>query len=168
MRYTLWSRDRLLGETDLDFIYREHGFRCGWLHPSELGERLLPSATGVPPALRTLYSIGPDPTARADVAAAVDLEAAFELQLRRPCGAVVATESIAVIDTHYLLAIGASDDELCDEDSLDVQEDAQRDMPLEAWSSDGDEVNVQTFSMEESDLPRYQIQVELVDPDALP
>lgn len=166
MRYTLWSRDRLLGETDLDFIYREHGFRCGWLHPSELGERLLPSATGVPPALRTLYSIGPDPTARADVAAAVDLEAAFELQLRRPCGAVVATESIAVIDTHYLLAIGMSD--LGDPDGFDGDEDAQSDVPLEACSSDGDEVNVQTFSMEESDLPRYQIQVELVDPDALP
>ena len=166
MRYTLWSRDRLLGETDLEFLFREDGFRCGWLHPSVLGTRLMPTATGVPPALRTLYNIGPDATARADVASAIDLEQALELQLRRPCGAVVATESIAVIDTHYVLSIAQSD--RCDQDSCDEDANAPGEVPLEPWSTDGDGVSVQEFSMEEMEFPRYQIQVRLVARDALP
>ena len=166
MRYTLWSRDRLLGETDLEFLFREDGFRCGWLHPSVLGTRLMPTATDVPPALRTLYNIGPDATARADVASAVDLEQALELQLRRPCGALVATESIAIIDTHYLLSIANGD--VRDQESLDRDEEAQSEVPLEPWSTAGDEVEQQAFSMEEREFPRYQIQVQLVDRDALP
>lgn len=166
MRYTVWSRDRLLGETDLEFIYREDGFRCGWLHPSELGGRLLPSVTGVPPALRTLYNIGPDPTARADVAAAVDLEAAFELQLRGPSGEVIATESIAVIDTHYLLSIARN--YVCDQDGFDGDEEAESDALLDSWSGVADEVSLEAPSMEESEFPGYQIQVRLVDRDALP
>src|SRR5690349_422046 len=82
--YTLWSRGRLLGETDLGFIYRDNGFRCGWLHPTEIGERILPEAAGVAPALRVEFMIGPDENAHADVLAAVDREVALELELRGP------------------------------------------------------------------------------------
>lgn len=51
MRYTVWSRGRQLGETDLGFAFRYNGLRCGWFHPTECGDRLLPIATAVSPAL---------------------------------------------------------------------------------------------------------------------
>src|SRR5918911_4775108 len=108
MRYTLWSRGRLLGETDLGFVYRENGFRCGWFHPTAAGDRLMPAATGIGPALRTESMIGPDATAHADLLSAIDRAEALELELRGPDGAVIATEHIAIIDTHYLLSLAES------------------------------------------------------------
>ena len=59
MQYTVWSRGRLLGETDLGFIYRENRHRCGWFHPNDLGEQLMPAAVGVAPAMRVEWAIGP-------------------------------------------------------------------------------------------------------------
>lgn len=165
MRYTLWSRGRLLGETDLDFVYRENGFRCGWLEPTELGHRLMPAATGVAPALRTECIIGPDATARADLLAAVDQEEALELQLRGPGGALIATESIGIIDTHYLLSIPESD--LGDENADDADQEPEVEAILEAWGADRDLVNLQPPSEEETEFPRYQIQARLADRDWL-
>lgn len=159
MRYTLWSRGRLLGETDLEFIYREDGFRCGWLHPSALGDRLMPTATGVGPALRTLCIIGPDATARADAATAADQEEALELQLRGPRGAVIATETIAVIDTHYLLSIPNSD--LGDKNPVDADQEPGMDEMLETWTTYRDHVSVERYSLDAMEFPRYQIQVRL-------
>jgi len=165
MRYTLWSRGRLLGETNLGFVYRENGFRCGWLHPTELGDRLMEVASGVAPALRAQWMIGSEATARADVLSAIDQAEALELQLRGPDGAVIATESIAIIDTHYLLSLAESD--LDHGDAVDADEAPEIDSLLEAWSADRDLVNLQLPSDEEPDFPRYQIQV-LVDQNSLP
>src|SRR5215813_4118634 len=103
--YTILSRGRPLGTTDLGFIYRPRGFRCGWLHPTPLGERLLPIASGVAPALRAEYLLGPDPTFHADVLAASDQADALDLQLRREDGIVIETSDIGIIDTEYLLSI---------------------------------------------------------------
>lgn len=166
VRYTLWSRGRLLGETDLGFIFRPDGFRMGWFHPTALGDRLMPIATGVSPALRTLCMIGPDPTAQADVQSAVDQAEALELELRGPDGAAIATEEIGIIDTHYLLELARSDpredEELSPEEEAAVQEMLEEfidDEPLELDLSSEDE---------ETQFPRYQIQVQLVDHGAVP
>jgi hypothetical protein len=166
VRYTLWSRGRLLGETDLGFIFRPNGFRMGWFHPTALGDRLMPIATGVSPALRTLCMIGPDPTAQADVQAAVDQAAALELELHGPDGAVIATEDIGIIDTHYLLELARSvpreDEELSPEEEAAVQE------MLEEFADDED-VDLDLVSAEEeTEFPRYQIQVHLVDHKSIP
>jgi hypothetical protein len=167
MRYTLWSRGRLLGETNLGFVFRFGGFRCGWLHPTALGERLMPAATGVAPALRTEWMIGPDATARADVLSAVDQEQALELQLRGPDGGVIATEDIAIIDTHYLLSIAES--ELDSEDAADdAEQDAEIEALLEGWGEDADLADLDRSSEEETEFPRYQIQVRLVDHRSVP
>ncbi|HEX7942925.1 MAG TPA: hypothetical protein VF488_14025 [Gemmatimonadaceae bacterium] len=168
MPYTLWSRGRLLGETDLGFIYREDGLRCGWFHPTDLGDRLMPAATGVAPALRTEWAIGPDATTRADVLSAVDHEDALELELRGPDGAVIATKSISIIDTYYLLSIPESDPgREGAPDQLDAEEQAEIETALAEWDPDGEPVDLQLPSGEDAEFPRYQIQVRLVDHDRM-
>jgi len=108
--YTILSRGRPLGTTDLGFIYRPRGFRCGWLHPTPLGERLLPVAAGVAPAMRTEFLLGPDPTLHADVLAASDEADALALELRREDGVSIETSDIGIIDTPVVLGQEAAND----------------------------------------------------------
>jgi hypothetical protein len=167
VRYTLWSRGRLLGETDLGFVFRWNGFRTGWFHPTALGDRLMPIATGVSPALRTLCIIGPDPTAQADVQSAVDQAEALELELRGPDGAVIATDDIGIIDTHYLLELARSDPR--EDVELSAEEQAAVDKMLEAFIDDEEPLDVDLSSEEdETQFPRYQIQVHLVNHHSIP
>jgi len=164
MLYTVWSHGRQIGETDLGFAFRHNGLRCGWLHPTALGDRLIPMATGVAPALRMVYTIGRDPTAHADLCSAVDQEKALELELRAPNGAVIATEDIGVIDTHYLMSLAEYGHH--DDDILDADPEAEIET-FEVWSAENPSV-AQWSPAEESDFPRYQIQVHLVDGDSIP
>lgn len=166
--YTLWSRGRLLGQTDLGFVYRAHGFRSGWFYPTPAGERLMPAATAVAPALRLLHILGDDPTVRADFRAAVDREQALELQLRGPNGAVIATESVGIADTHYLRSIAALTLQELESDELDTGDgvpgaDASFD-ELEAF----DPPTSVDEEGEEPDHPRFQIQILLTNHDAIP
>jgi hypothetical protein len=163
-RYTVWSRGRLVGETDLGFIFRGFNSRTGWFYPTDQGEKLVASATGVSPAMRMVWAIGPDPTAEADLKAAVDAEERLELELRNPDGAVVETEDIGIIDTHYLLAIGQSHEE--EEPELTPEEQSEVDAVLEDFSMIEDEP--WQNSDEPSEMPRYQISVRLRDPSAIP
>jgi hypothetical protein len=165
MQYTLWSRNRPLGQTDLGFRYRENRVRCGWLHPTDLGYRLLPIATAVAPALRVEWAIGPDETARADILAAADRADALELELRAPNGARIETEDIGIIDTHYLESLAdcaeASDDEREELAAADLEE---IESIVEECCADEDEA----WSEETVAFPRYQIQVRLVDDASVP
>src|SRR5919199_598978 len=154
MQYTLWSRGRLLGETDLGFVFRPKGFRCGWLYPTALGERLMPAATGVAPALLTQWIVGPDPTARADVLSAVDHEEALELELRGPGGAVVTTDDIAIIDTHHLLSLARSDLGDEEDNALNPEEEAEIEALAEYWAEREAE-DEEVLSEDETEFPRY-------------
>ena len=164
MHYTLWSRGRLLGETDLGFIYRENGFRCGWFHPNEIGERLMPDATGVAPAIRIEYMIGPDQTAQADIAAASDRQEALALQLRRSDGVTIETEYISIIDTAYILSL--PEPELDLEDGEELDEEILAD--LEALEAEWAHNEIVSANEPEPEFPRYQIQVQLIDPASVP
>lgn len=167
MQYTLWSRGRLLGETDLAFVSRENGHRCGWFHPNALGERLMPEATGVAPAMRLEYSVGPDATLHADVLAACDAEEALELRLRGPNGTCIETESIAITDTHYLLSI--PDNDLIDPDEaneLTPEQQAEVDEWVAEWHAEHPETSY--IDEEEVELPRYLIQIQLIDDRSVP
>ena len=164
MQYTLWSRGRLLGETDLGFIYRENGHRTGWLHPTELGERLMPEATGVAPSLRVKWILGSDETAKADVLSAVDHEEALALELRRADGVVIETEHIAIIDTHYLLSLPVREDDLDDDVELDEEMLAE----IEELKAEFAMNEIVAANEPETELPRYQIQVRLIDPADVP
>jgi hypothetical protein len=162
VHYRLWSRGRLLGETDLGFIYRENGFRCGWFHPNELGERLMPDATGVAPAIRIDFIIGPDQTARADIRAAGDRQDALALELRRSDGVLIETEHIAIIDTEYLLSLPEPEIDL-----EGVELDAEILAELEELEEERAEHEIVSANEPETEWPRYQIQVQLIDADAV-
>jgi hypothetical protein len=109
VRYTLWSRNRLLGETDLRFVEGEDQIRVGSLHPTPEGDRLMPVTTGVAAALRAASALGHDPTAEADVRSAIDRQDALDLQLRMPDGRVVQTEDIAIVDMEFFGSFSDSD-----------------------------------------------------------
>lgn len=169
MQYTLWSRNRLLGETDLGFVFRLDGFRCGWFHPTEIGNRLMPVITGVAPALRARWALGPDATTEADVLSALDQRDALELELRGPDGAPIATEHIDIVDTHYLLELARSapePEEVPDEFDLDDESDVQA--LLEGRQPDDELPELDASWDEEVEHPRYQVQLRLVHHDAIP
>jgi hypothetical protein len=162
--YTVCSRGRVLGTTDLGFIYRENGFRCGWLEPTDLGERLLPRATGVSPALRVEYLIGPDATAQADILSAIDQEEALELELRYDDGRVVETESIAIVDTEYLLSLPLSDPDEDEDVELTEEQEAEIAEMLEEFRDDSFAAPAPASS---SECMRYQVQIQLIDHKAI-
>jgi len=167
LSYSLWSRGRLLGETDLGFIYRENRHRCGWLHPTDIGEKILPEAAGVAPAMRTEFMIGPDATLHADVLAACDREEALELELRGPDGTRIETEDIGVRDTHYLLSIPDNDCEDDEDYKLTPEQEAEIEEFVAAWKEEH-EGDVDLEPDEEVEFPRYQLQVTLVDDRDVP
>jgi len=168
MQYTVWSRGRLLGETDLGFIYRENRHRCGWFHPNDLGEQLMPAAVGVAPAMRVEWAIGPDETARADILAAVDREQALELELRGPNGKRIETEDIGIIDTHYLLALADNDRDERDMEELTAEQQAEIDSMVEEWIGERELEGERFWSDEDVEFPRYQIQIRLIDDRDIP
>lgn len=158
MTYTLWSRGRLLGESPLDFVRCMPKLRVGFLHPSPLGEKLLPVAAGVTPASldfgralqaskrnhrETEWRRMPE---YADYRSACDEEEALELELRDPDGKIIPTEHIAVRDTEFLIAWSEEkakreDEEVPDEDLDEIMalDDEDELLPWEAEDDDLDE-----------------------------
>jgi hypothetical protein len=126
--YTLWSRGRLLGESELDYVREIPRLRTGDFRPTGDGAALMPVAAGVSPTVIELGKLarraagdhGGDSaradgrpcdalrltTEFADFAEASNRRDALELELRGPDGAVVPTEWIDVRDTELLLALG--------------------------------------------------------------
>ena len=123
MIYTLWSRGELLGESELDYVRVFPHLRTGDLQVTPKGliaiERLTQThADSYYAARRVNHERSPgtvDPsdekTVFADLAAEHDQYEALALELRAPNGSVIATDSIFVTDTDYLLAIGSEPDE---------------------------------------------------------
>jgi len=192
MMYTLWSRGRLLGESPLDFVRCLPRLRVGFLHPTPLGEKLLPLASGVTPASLAFSKVLQDSNADcpdeqwhslpeyADYQSACDEEAALALELRGPDGEVIPTEDIAVRDTEFLIAwseeraqhdaatIGALDDEddvLPWESSEDDFDEDALIAELEALSADDTDGWRQR---EERPWMHYQLQVKLVHDWSIP
>jgi len=167
MPYTLWSRNRLIGETDLGFIYRENRYRVGWFHPNELGERLMPAATGVGPAMRAEQILGPDGTLSADLLAAIDQFESLELELRGPSGERFETEDIGIIDTHYLLSLAeAADADRLEEEPLSPEDEKAIEEFVAEWKDAHADEDV--VEEPEAELPRYQIQVRFAQDMFLP
>lgn len=108
----------------------------------------------------------------------------LELQLRGPDGKVIPTEDIGVQDTEFLLALARESEEtglassqewdpeidaiLADDAVFDDGEDGNDvwdlddEEPRELWKGYDD------GEIEEGTFPRYQIQVQLLDEDAVP
>lgn len=124
--YTLWSRGRLLGATDLGFVHIKATHRMGWFDPSPVGATLMPILTGTGPALKAIGRLMSDPvrttmrsrdrapdgewprdirttTEYADLVSSVDELESLQLQLRDAAGAVIATQHIGIDDTRFKL-----------------------------------------------------------------
>jgi hypothetical protein len=127
MPYTLWSRGRLLGETDLGFVQVYSNMRMGWFHPSPQGETLMSVLTGTGPALKKVGRLMRSPvraamrkpsdhddgewprdiratTAYADLVSSVDELEAMELELRDPEGMRVESEHVGIDDIEFKLS----------------------------------------------------------------
>ena len=122
MPFTLWSKNRLLGETDLDYevVFPKH--RSGAFDPTALGEKLMPVITGVGTASRRLCRMvvvrrhGPTgeqleeelkhTSEQADLSAAEAHFEALELELRGPDGSLIPTDWIDIRDTEEIIAFG--------------------------------------------------------------
>jgi hypothetical protein len=166
MHYELWSHGRVLGQTDLGYAYRENGFRCGDFHPTEVGHQLMRAATGVRPALRAAYENPLDPTADDRVMAAMDDEAALALELRRSDGVLIETEDITVVDTEYLLSLQPDESLL---GPLTAEQEAEVDAMVAEWRAEsGDDEPWRSRDEGETELPRYQLQVRLLDHNDVP
>ena len=197
MLYSVWSRGRQIGETDLGFYRLIDQSRSGWFHPNADGERVMPMIASVLPAMRAylhrdkvdasgspmvqpaLYGS----TLFADLAEAFQRMESLELELRREDGSVVPTLSIGIQDTHQLLALA---DEVMaedmaswdmDDDFLEIIEEVEREFPPlddaevveQVIESLDDSIGEWTpDELDESRFPRYQIHIELVRGDAIP
>src|ERR1041385_2408110 len=166
MLYAIFSHGRSLGTTDLGFIYRPGGFRTGWLHPTPVGERYLPIAAGVAPAMRTEFQLGPDPTLHADVLAACRHADGLELELRREDGVVIDTTRVAIIDTEYLLSIGDAADH--DSDACELSPELQAEVDEMLAEFEQRDLVASAHRQEATELPRYQVQIQLVNPADVP
>ena len=125
MRYTVWSRGRLIGDTDLGFIRFVDEARSGWFYPNADGERVMPTIAAVLPAMRAyLHRDAADEqgdsfvhpamhgsTTFADLAQAFQHLRSLDLELRREGGSVVHTSDIGIQDTQQLLELADLDDD---------------------------------------------------------
>jgi len=177
MPYTVWSRGRLIGESELAYARSLPGVRAGDFAPSELGDRLMPIITGVGPALSALHDVADEvrllrpaadrpgdwpegvrqTTEYADAISLHDELASLELELRDPAGAVVKTDWIAIQDTHRLLALAHddSDDHLIDVELTDEELRSAEEMRAELEALDWDDR--EPWEGEQPEFPRYQI-----------
>lgn len=197
MRYTVWSRGRLIGETDLGFAPLVRQSRSGWFHPNADGDRAMPVIATVLPAMRAYLHrdvvdaqgkslVHPQmhgSTTFADLAEAFQRLGSLDLELRREDGTVVPTSDIGIQDTHRLVALAEVDDDLGAASTLaDVVEPTERDLQLGADVMRDLELVDRRFDaavegpfpawmpddLQEPRFPRYQIHVLLLDGDAIP
>jgi hypothetical protein len=124
MRYTLWSRGRTLGYTELDLPHVDGCIRMGFIEPTDDGVRFLPDAIGVSAAAGALANAarraarGHDDaiTEFADFRAACDRREALNLELRDETGVLLEYEWIQVNDIDEGAWI---EDDAADDDDLD-------------------------------------------------
>lgn len=162
--YSLWSRGRLIGHTDLAFKEQIEGQRGGFFFPTETGVPLTRIAVEAAEVLMEARDGIVDTTMAADLAAATDRCEALALELRGPDGAVISTTKITLQDTE-LLATWPDVDEDVSSAQLSPREQRALDAVVEhdlmileeglneGWMSTDDEDDI----WNEPEFPRYQI-----------
>ena len=186
--YTIWSGDRLLGETDLGWVRCMPKVRSGFFHPTELGTRFMPTICGVSPAMREVFRLrrvieGDDQAdgasfralertpEYADMLEAIQHELGLALMLRGPDGCLIATEHIFIQDNEYLLSLAdeADESEMFEsrwDETLDPELEGSiaHDIELLFGSGDVDDWESDDWAPEgaKAPFPRYQIHVRLI------
>lgn len=183
MRYTVSSNGVVIGETDLGFARAAVGIRAGWFHPNGQGERLLPRILPPLAAMRARQDLD---TRSGDLAEAAHRADAHPLTLHRADGSVVPTRLLGIQDTEQLLALAEWEEARRDAARWSPDADEEDEL-LAALESDDDAAASALLGGdppidgdppalgadwapddEPTELPRYQIVLELVDADAIP
>ena len=181
MPYTLWSKDRLLGESELDYIGNTDKIMMGDFVATPQGEALMHVITGVRRAIielgraRRAVQSGDRWQATAirtseeyaDVAEATAHLEGLELELRDPHGQRVPTDWIDVTDTEYTLSLANDfeleelEAELREQTDPEVLAEIEQDAALMDEHFAAIEAEGPPDFEPESVFPRYQIQVQL-------
>lgn len=160
MPYTLWSKGRLVGHTDLGFRESMPGMRCGWFQPTAAGEQIVEVITSPSRVLLHAAQRGDRTSLEVDLALTGRSVEALELELRAEDGSVVKTEDIGITDSEVTLQYAdlAETVEVADGTSLEelFSTDVAEDFELLEFAV---EVDDETEELEP--LPRYQILVFL-------
>jgi hypothetical protein len=160
--YTVWSNDRLVGETDLDYIANTSEAKMGDFVATEFGDEII-SVLMAPRKAVCAHA------ALEEVEALYTQRETIPLELRAPGGRVIPTDDIEITDLDWLLSLASAD--LQDngwEPDLDAALEAERVDELDQLL---DEFDVPEVEMSELELPepsasqpvypRYQIQVRI-------
>lgn len=158
MPYTLWSKGRLVGHTDLGFVESTPGVRFGWFHPTETGTPIVELITAPSRVLLRAAQRGDRSSLDTELEIAGASVDALALELRDEDGSVVKTDDVGVIDTEVTLQYS---------ELARVRQIADSAAVQELFSTDGvDDFELLEFEVETEDeelepLPRYQIIVFL-------
>lgn len=188
-KFTLWSKDRLIGHAKIMYFPPFPGMRVGDFEATELGEQLMSVILGVRPAVMAFYDFARNARQEAE-AAGVDLGKApwpesvrssteyadmvssqrefdsLELVLKDSYGRVVPTEWIDMRDAekmtaeaHQIMMIEA------ESMGLDVELDETGLEKLDLEKLDLDETDLDDADLDEPEWepnpPKYQIQLML-------
>lgn len=175
MPFTVWCNDRLVGESELDYIANTADHQMGDFAATEYGEQLIPRL--MEPRMAIMARASAD-----EIRAAESRREALQLELRGPDGAVIPAMHIEITDTEWLLSLAGdiegdwqadaaiSEAELLDELLPHDDDDAERihaDPPpwIDDESDELDEFDVPDVELGGDDgrppreFPRYQLQV---------
>ena len=115
MQYTVTSRGRPIGTTELGAARGTNPIRIGWFHPNVEGARLLPVVTSAAATRAFVWHADPsgespreterrDTALLADVAEAVGHADALALEILRDDGSLVPTEDISINDVEEVVS----------------------------------------------------------------
>jgi hypothetical protein len=110
--YTVWCNDRLVGESDLDYIANTDEHMMGDFVATEFGEELIPILMAPRKAMMAREPM-------ASVESLFERRQGIPLVLRDPAGAVMPAELIEITDTEWLLSLAP-----------DIEDDWQADLAL--------------------------------------
>jgi hypothetical protein len=171
--YTVWCNDRLVGESDLDYIANTDEHKMGDFAATEFGEELIPILMAPRKAMMARES-------RDSVDELFIRREAIRLVLRDPSGAIVPSEHIEITDTEWLMSLvpDIEDDwqadlalaeaelreELAPSDDDDSEQIAADPPPwIDDEEEDLDEFDVPDVELGNDrpprEFPRYQVQV---------
>ena len=182
MLYTVVSRGRVLGTTELEYARWRERFRGGNFSPAADAASLMEIAVGVSPACFTLSKrishADRDPdwrspvivagasrieatTEYADFVSACDREGKIELELHGPDGSLIETEWIALQDTELLLSLAAGD--LSEPDWSDESWNHEFETPIDMRDIDDDDDDDDDDLIAEPGLWDEEFDVEWAD-----
>lgn len=180
MPFTVWCNDRLVGETDLDYIANTSQTKFGDFVATDYGEQLIPILMAPRQAVCAQAEME-------EIHRLYTRRERIHLELRAPDGSVIPTDHIEITDLDWLLSLSIdreddwqSDIELAEAElmeELHPQEDDESErldvLPPEWFQQEIEEPDYDEFDTpalefgdledEPTDFPRYQIQVAITN-----